>query len=203
VNRSPSTFAAIAAMTLALTACHQAVGATRTSAANPVTTQQQTLAPDLVRDIQRSLNQRGYGVGSVDGVMGDSTVTALERFQRDNSLPSRGQIDEQTLAALGVTGINSGSVAQAPAVPQTRRSLGAAPQSVSPRMAQDIQRELQRLGYDPGRPDGVWGRRSRRALSEFQRDRNLAPTGRIDGQTLAALEAGGTPQTSQLPERIR
>lgn len=152
------------------------------------------LAPDIVRDIQRGLNQRGYGAGSVDGVFGESTRAAVAEFQRDNGLPGAGRVDERTLAALGVTGM----------APEPETAVAEPPgQTLSQDMVAEVQGELQRLGYDVGRADGIWGERTRRALTEFQRDRNLDATGRIDRRTLAALEAGGVTQTGELPRAPR
>lgn len=59
---------------------------------------------------------------------------------------------------------------------------------------EDLQQALNRLGYDAGPPDGVLGDRTRAALQSFQQDRDLPPTGDLDGATLAALNgavAGG------------
>jgi hypothetical protein len=50
-----------------------------------------------------------------------------------------------------------------------------------------VQAELSRRGYDPGPVDGVIGSRTRDALAQFQSDRGLAITGRIDQPTLLAL----------------
>lgn len=149
------------------------------------------LAPDIVRDIQRNLNSKGYDAGSVDGVFGASTKEAVAAFQQDNSLPGAGRVDQRTLAALGVTG--SDATRQSTAVPSG--------QTLSPEMVANVQGELKRLGYDIARVDGVWGESTRQALTEFQRDRDLAVTGRIDRGTLAALEAGGVTQTGELPDQ--
>ena len=151
---------------------------------------QGALGPDVVRDIQRSLNQKGYRVGAVDGVMGSGTRRAIARFQADNDLPGAGRIDQRTLAALGVGGFTARAEPEA-AVPPG--------QNVAPDMVARLQGQLQRLGYDPGRTDGVWGDGTRRALTEFQRDHRLARTGRLDRDTLAALEGGGAVQTGELP----
>lgn len=43
------------------------------------------------------------------------------------------------------------------------------------------------LGYEPGTVDGLMGRRTRSALRAFQRARGLAPSGRVDDATRAAL----------------
>jgi peptidoglycan hydrolase-like protein with peptidoglycan-binding domain len=56
-----------------------------------------------VREVQQKLKQQGYNV-NVDGVMGPNTRTALRQFQQDQGISGNGQIDQQTLAALGVEG---------------------------------------------------------------------------------------------------
>ncbi len=62
------------------------------------------------------------------------------------------------------------------------------------------QEELVRLGYDPGRPDGIWGTRTMAAVKAFQVAEGLAPSGELDEATLAALDLG--PQ-QDAPETIR
>jgi hypothetical protein len=52
-----------------------------------------------------------------------------------------------------------------------------------------VQAELQRLGYLPEPPDGVWGRNSTRALSAFQADQRLPVNGRHTGVIYALLTA--------------
>ncbi len=49
------------------------------------------------------------------------------------------------------------------------------------------QEALKRAGYDPGPADGMMGPRTRSALTRFQRDRKLYPSGRIDSATSDAL----------------
>lgn len=51
----------------------------------------------------------------------------------------------------------------------------------------DIQRRLRTAGYAPGPADGVWGARSREALTRFQADRGLPVTGEPDARTLSQL----------------
>ena len=57
---------------------------------------------DVVRSAQASLRDRGYDPGSVDGVWGPNTETALRRFQQANGLTQTGALDNSTLNALGV-----------------------------------------------------------------------------------------------------
>ena len=53
--------------------------------------------------VERALQSKGYKPGTVDGVMDDSTREAVRAFQKDNSLPITGSIDDKTAAKLGVT----------------------------------------------------------------------------------------------------
>jgi ankyrin repeat protein len=49
------------------------------------------------------------------------------------------------------------------------------------------QKKLKDLGYDPGRPDGILGKKTKAAIKHFQRDNGLPVTGKIDEQTKAKL----------------
>jgi len=53
-----------------------------------------------------------------------------------------------------------------------------------------IQKALIEAGFDPGTPDGFWGPKSVSALQQFQQDRGLEPTGRIDALSLIRLGLG-------------
>lgn len=213
---------ASAAVALSLAACQgmgggEAGGRQQTSATESMSRQQaqpaqaqQALAPDLVRNIQRTLSQRGYDAGPADGVYGESTQQALRNFQRDQRLTGSGQLDSQTLAALGVvtegtraaTGpaqkeyTPTGRRGAAMQEPRSRQQAGA----LSANQVRDLQQELSSRGYDPGEVDGQWGPRTRQALRQFQQDQNLAASGRPDQRTLTALgiEGAGT-QTGAVP----
>ena len=51
-------------------------------------------------ELQERLNQLGYKLGTVDGVIGPRTVEALKKYQSDNSLPATGTLDIQTIKKL-------------------------------------------------------------------------------------------------------
>jgi peptidoglycan hydrolase-like protein with peptidoglycan-binding domain len=61
------------------------------------------LSKDEIMQVERALQTKGYKPGTVDGVMDDSTREAVRAFQKDNSLPITGSIDDKTAAKLGVT----------------------------------------------------------------------------------------------------
>ena len=70
------------------------------------------VTPSVVKDAQQKLDQGGYSAGPADGVMGPKTKAALKKFQADQQLPQSGQLDQKTMAALKVGGVNA--VASAP-----------------------------------------------------------------------------------------
>jgi peptidoglycan hydrolase-like protein with peptidoglycan-binding domain len=60
------------------------------------------LSENLVRMLQQTLTNRGFLVGAPDGKWGPKTKEALQEFQRSQNLSASGQIDQPTLARLGV-----------------------------------------------------------------------------------------------------
>src|SRR5207248_5695335 len=82
--------------------------ATRTTVAQPATTPGQRIAApkpsdDTIRRAQEALERAGYEIGVPDGQLGPRTIAAIKRFQTDRYLAVTGQLDETTIAALGVT----------------------------------------------------------------------------------------------------
>ena len=57
---------------------------------------------DTVKRAQEALERAGYEVGTPDGQLGPRTIAAIKRFQTDRYLSVSGQLDETTLAALGI-----------------------------------------------------------------------------------------------------
>lgn len=164
--------------------------------------QAQSVNPQLVQQVQRNLGQQGYNPGPQDGVWGSRTRTALQNFQRDKGLRQSGQLDQQTIAALGIVDTQVGMqpqrrqqtgqmgqqpMGQQPMMGQQQMGQTSQQQDLSPNVVRNLQQELSDRGYQVGPVDGVWGEQTRQALANFQRDRNLQATGQIDSQTMAAL----------------
>jgi peptidoglycan hydrolase-like protein with peptidoglycan-binding domain len=53
-----------------------------------------------VTDLQKALQQAGFGVGNVDGIFGPMTRDAVTAFQQSASLPATGIADDKTLQTL-------------------------------------------------------------------------------------------------------
>jgi membrane-bound lytic murein transglycosylase B len=63
-----------------------------------------------------------------------------------------------------------------------------------------LQVNLNQLGYDSGTPDGILGSGTRRALREFQRDRNLVADGYPSEQIIAAVAASASGEKNSRSE---
>ena len=65
--------------------------------------QGQQLSQQEIENVQQHLQQQGYYKNArVDGKWGPRTREAVESFQQAKGLPANGQLDHQTLNALGV-----------------------------------------------------------------------------------------------------
>ena len=62
-----------------------------------------------VKTIQEKLKRWGYYTGSVDGIYGTQTVSAVKKFQQKNGLTVDGIAGTKTLSAMGITSSSSSS----------------------------------------------------------------------------------------------
>jgi peptidoglycan hydrolase-like protein with peptidoglycan-binding domain len=58
--------------------------------------------PATVRQAQERLMSEGFNTGAVDGRLGPQTRQGLKDFQESRGLEPSGQLDPQTIAALGL-----------------------------------------------------------------------------------------------------
>jgi N-acetylmuramoyl-L-alanine amidase len=98
-------------------------------------------------------------------------------FQQARGLHVSGECDEQTWLALVEAGWKLGDRLLVLTAPQLRGDDVATLQSM-----------MNQLGFDCGRPDGILGPATTRALSDFQRNCGLAPDGICGPQTVRMLE---------------
>lgn len=96
------------------------------------------LDTNLVALVQDGLNQRGYDVGTVDGVMGPRTRAAIAAFESASGLPETGEPGPALLARLsldripGIAAPPARTPATAIKTPPTRPVATLAPQQSDP-----------------------------------------------------------------------
>lgn len=62
-----------------------------------------TLDPQWVLRVQQALQRKGFDPGPIDGVIGPMTQEAVRSYQDRYGMPATGELDNQTLYALGGT----------------------------------------------------------------------------------------------------
>jgi peptidoglycan hydrolase-like protein with peptidoglycan-binding domain len=83
---------------------------------------------EQVRAVQQALKDKGHDPGSVDGVMGPKTRSALRDFQKKEGIKDTGRLDPDTMSKLGVETKTSGSgpsatgTSASPAMPGSSKS---------------------------------------------------------------------------------
>lgn len=156
-----------------------------------------------VRSVLAALGLLSEATGQREGVRFDAFDAAVEHavqaFQQQRGLITDGIVGPATFRALR----------------DARYRLGARPLAflVSQPMTGDdvftLQERLLELGYDAGRPDGMFGAQTERALRNFQRDYGLVVDGICGPNTLRSLRQlapkvrGGRPVFLREQERIR
>ena len=64
---------------------------------------------DDVMKAQQTLKEKGFYKGSVDGMMGPQTRSALRKYQRSEDITATGRFDEATMNKMGVGNTSVGS----------------------------------------------------------------------------------------------
>ena len=130
-----------------------------------------------VKTLQEKLKALGYLTGAADGKYGAGTETAVKSFQKAAGLTETGTADPETLSAV-----------YAAKIPVILFKRGAKGDDVSA-----LQQKLKALGYLTGAADGRYGAGTVKAVEAFQKDNGLEATGRVDEDTMAALNAKEIP----------
>ena len=142
-------------------------------------------------EVQRRLNRLGYQTYGADGVWGRNTRNAIATWQRDTGAKVTGYLTEPQLRAL-VRGV----VVTPPRDDTPAGTLSAAQVEAALRLTRtqriEIQRQLAKIGYDTGFADGLWGSRTRAAISGWQKANRRAQTGYVTAAQvkLIASQAG-------------
>ena len=142
--------------------------------------------------LQRELTQLGYRTYGADGVWGRNTRTAIATWQRDKGDKVTGYV---TVAQLRVL-VTGGTVVTPPDNGTPSGSGTALEVEAALRLTRtqrtEIQRQLSSLGYSSGVADGLWGSRTRAAITAWQRANKRMQTGYVTAAQvkLIATQAG-------------
>jgi peptidoglycan hydrolase-like protein with peptidoglycan-binding domain len=143
---------------------------------------------DIVSDIQRELERRGFYEGPVDGVQGPKTDAAVQDFADAAGLKLSPDPTEDLLRTIMRSSIKATPARGAagnPARPDPIANLIAAPS----KRVMAVQRALTDYGYGPIKPTGIVGPETRAGIERFERERKLPITGQLSDRVLRELSA--------------
>ncbi len=130
-----------------------------------------------VRDIQDRLAALGFEAPSDDrGVFGEGTRAATIAFQATKGLQADGIVGPDTWRSLYEAGYRLGDRLIFMRRPMMRGEDVA-----------ELQSRLNSLGFESGKVDGIFGPDTESAVSDFQRNRNLAEDGRVGPEVITEL----------------
>lgn len=124
-----------------------------------------------VAAVQTRLATLGYYSGTVDGVWGKNTSSAVKRFQTDNGLKADGVVGSGTASKLRIKLPVSGGITYG----KTTANVAA------------VQARLKTYGYLKSSVDGAWGNKTLAAVLRYQSDRGLTVDGTVGSGTASKL----------------
>jgi len=144
---------------------------------------------DVVGDIQRELERRGFYEGAVDGVDGPRTDAAIRDFAQAAGIKWNGDRTEDLLRTIVHSSAKARGTATAAAGSAAHGDAIGDLIATSSRRVLAVQRALADFGFGPVKPNGVFGVETKTAIEKFERDRKLPVTGQISDRLMRELAA--------------
>ncbi len=135
-----------------------------------------------VTRLQSRLAALGYYYGSLDGIYGSATQTAVRRFQSRNGIRSTGNADVNTQVSLFSSSAISNGSSSGSSVGYVYLHYGSRGTAVT-----RLQQALKDKGYLKGKVDGIYGDQTYDAVKAFQRAKGLSVDGIAGRKTQNAL----------------
>jgi peptidoglycan hydrolase-like protein with peptidoglycan-binding domain len=134
---------------------------------------------EIMAEIQRELARRGFYDGSIDGLHGPKTDSAIRDFEQAAGLKPSTQQNEALLQLIVKSSIEAPKtpVASAAPAPGAGRNDAIGDMLSSSRRVIALQRALAQYGYGQIKPTGIVDAETRAAIEKFERERRLPVTG--------------------------
>lgn len=137
----------------------------------------------VIGDIQRELNRRGYYDGVADGIWGARTDAAARDFVSATGAKVNVEASDALLRAI----LSSGAKRTAAEPARTNDPIA---NLIAPsKRVLAVQRALADFGYGQIKPTGLYDPETRIAIEKFERDRRLPVTGQISERVVRELAA--------------
>lgn len=149
----------------------------------------------LVEETQRELLGSGIYQGMVDGVIGQRTKLAIQRYQQINGLPATGEVSQDLVNHIKFTRKVEAAAKFTGSVEPSTQSVVSDMAPIAPAVdvssravkIKNVQIALAGLGYDINTLDGQLSDETHAAILKFEMDNGLAMDGIIDANLITAL----------------
>ncbi len=108
--------------------------------------------------LQAGLRTLGYEIGAVDGIVGGRTLQALKEFQKKYKLKVTGEINKETKMKMDWA------------------------------FLKETQRKLSYLGYKLGKPDGMTGGKTKKAILAYAKANKITSKGSITASLVESID---------------
>jgi len=155
------------------------------------TVQPKPVYSELTKELQLALADKKIYTGSIDGIYGSRTKTAIVTYQERMNLKSNGKVSAKLLSHILMSGT---AVARVPVPVQPIALPGALSATDNSSVVQSkslvsaIQAGLKNYGYDDIVIDGVMGTQTSSAIKRFELDYGLQITGEASNTLLKKLK---------------
>ena len=154
------------------------------------------VASDVISDIQRELTRRGFYDGTIDGLPGPRTTSAIRDFEQAAGLKPGAEPNAALLRAIRSANAKVAKAATAgiaparPAPPPPPARTDPINDVLAPsKRVVAVQRALADYGYGQIRPTGMLDRETKAAIERFERERKLPVTGAASERVARELAA--------------
>ncbi len=140
-----------------------------------------------ISQAQKHLSQLGYHV-SQNGTLDTRTKAAIKQFEKSENIIQTGEVDEILLKALSRAVIKEEARRLKEKTAADAERKREQEKLTLIRLIKATQIELNRIGYGVGVADGAIGPKTKKAISHFQKSKQLNQSGEVSESLLALLE---------------
>jgi peptidoglycan hydrolase-like protein with peptidoglycan-binding domain len=190
-EQHPSPIFATRALDMATTSSVRRVAVNRVKIVPTMRVEATPTKPDsdeLTKELQMALADKEIYTGSIDGIYGSRTKTAIMTYQEQMKLKASGKVSVKLLSHILMSGKAAAHVpvpTQQVALPGSENNIRAIVESKS--LVSAIQAGLKNYGYDDIVIDGVMGNQTSNAIKRFELDYGLQITGEPSNSLLKKL----------------
>lgn len=135
----------------------------------------------VTKDVGETLDKAGDEEGQKDTFVGKCLNLAGGIYTKiGRSMENMAEKGEDPNQSKGQLIVDANKEVISGAVEETKKFAGD-------NTIYKVQKKLKEIGYDPGPADGVFGKKTEKALIQFQKNNDILPTAEIDQATITAL----------------